>query len=281
VRLPPVFLLVVACSGTTSGDRVSGDDDDDVTVATDTPGQTTETGAPTDTGTVATGGPGALGVVVDGSGVPLADYRVLACNAATCFTKESEDDGSFVFDFATPMRVAVKTHEDLYTTPRMGAALEPINVTDRTVELGTLWVPDLPAGVRVGDADTDPQDLAVGDGLELTLNRADLVPDFGVFLYDIAARQLPAAHVPIYEDLGVEEVIAVYAVHPFATGSTSPIGIRVPCTLPAGTEVYFRHIDEIDGTFSAPAVGRCDGSHATTDPGEGVLRLTHLVITAP
>ena len=50
-------------------------------------------------------------------------------------------------------------------------------------------------------------------------------------------------------------------------------------TLPAGTPVKFRTIDEIDGSFSAAVPGRATGTHVTTDPGTGIGRLTYLVIS--
>lgn len=280
-----VVLALVACSGPTSGDVEPGDDDDDddTVVDTEATGTTGETGAPiTETGI--TGEPGVAGVVVGPDGEPISGLQILCCNVATCYVDDSAGDGSFWFPLTyegDPIEIAMKTHEDLYLTPRHGAALEPVVFTGQHIDVGTLWVPDLPSGVRVGDPEDDPQTLRVGDGLELTVNRADLVPDLGVFLYDIAARRLPAEHVPPYPELGDETVWAVFAIHPFATTSASPIAIEVPCDLPAGTVVHVRAPDHLDGTMSAPATARCDGAVLTTDPGQGVTKLTHLVFSVP
>src|SRR5687768_13996256 len=122
------YLALVACSGPPPGGSGPGDDDDTSAVP---PGGTGETGAPGETGLP--GAPGVRGVVIDAAGAPLADFAVLCCNASNCFTDESDDDGSFHFDVDAPVHIAVKTHEDLYTSPRLGAALEPIYVVDELV----------------------------------------------------------------------------------------------------------------------------------------------------
>jgi hypothetical protein len=199
--------------------------------------------------------------------------------ATTCLYGESQADGRFMFEIEPPASVALKTHEDLTRTPRWAAALEPVRVVGGSwVDAGALYVPELPEGAVLGPETDDPQTLAAGDGLELTLRRADLEPPLGEFLFDIAARRVPAEYVPDYPDLE-EEVIAVYALHPFAAESASPITIRAPTDLPDGTPVSFRTISEIDGSFSAPAPGLASGGALTTNAGAGITRLTYLVVS--
>jgi hypothetical protein len=147
------------------------------------------------------------------------------------------------------------------------------------VDVGTLYVPDLPAGAVLGPASDDPQILAVGDGLELTVNSADITPGIGEFLYDVAARRLPSQHVPTYPDLDPADVIAVYAMHPFAARSASPIAVRVPVDVPDGTAVEFRTLDELDCEFLDVVPGQVVDGHATSDPGTGIMRLTYLVLS--
>jgi hypothetical protein len=120
----------------------------------------------------------------------------------------------------------------------------------------------------------------------------DLTPDLGVFLYDMAARRLPDAYIPTTY-LGLDEPVeAVYVIHPFATKSASPVAVKVPSTLPAGTLVHLRTPSHLDGRFSkvvdgsilpddTPVVAHADGSFITTDPGQGITLLTHIVITKP
>jgi hypothetical protein len=225
-------------------------------------------------------GPGLQGQLIDANEQPLASVQVLACQATSCLYAESGADGRFTFAIDPPADVALKTHAELAKTPRLAAALEPVQIVDDTlVDIGTLCVPDLPAGAVLGPISEDPQTLALGDGLELTLVSADITPSFGEFLYDVAARRLESQHVPTYPDLEPAEVIAVYAMHPFGASSSSPIAVRVPIDLPDGSVVEFRSVGELDGNFVEVVPGHVEEGHATTDPGTGITRITYLVIS--
>jgi hypothetical protein len=152
--------------------------------------------------------------------------------------------------------------------------------TAEPVDAGNVYIPDLPAGVVLGDESEDPQTLALGDGLELTLHRADLDPELGVFLHDVAARRIPDQYIPDYPDHD-ETVEAVFAIHPFGTASSSPIAVKVPSTLAAGTLVHFFTINHITGQLTGPIVGHADGQFVTTDPGLGITLLTHVIVSVP
>jgi hypothetical protein len=226
------------------------------------------------------GGPGLAGTLTDEAGEPLAYEMVLACMATVCLFGESEADGRFVFPIEPTAEVALKTPEDLSTTPRRAATLCPVRIVDDAlVAVGNLYVPSLPQGAAIGPASADPQTLMAGDGLELTLRRAELTPRIGDVLVDVAARLIPPAQVCSQLDLGAEEILAVYALHPFAAVSASPMAVRAPSDLPAGTAVKFRTISEIDGHLSDPAPGRATGTAVETDPAVGITELTWLVIS--
>jgi hypothetical protein len=228
----------------------------------------------------ASGDAGIVGVLVDASEQPIADEDILGCLATTCYFEKTASDGSFAFTIPLPAEVAVKTHPDPARNPRWAAALEPILLeTEGIVDAGTVYVPELPAGAVLDTTTDEPQVLAVGDGLELTVRQAELDTPPGTFLYDLAARRIPEAHVPPYPELGDRDVVAVYALHPFETTSGAPIEVRAPVDLPDGTAVELWTIDQLDGTFSAPVPARVDGGFAVTDPGVGISRLTHLVIS--
>jgi hypothetical protein len=227
-------------------------------------------------------GPGLAGVLVDYLGRPRPATDVLACMATTCLYGTSGSGGRFSFSIDPPAQVALKTHPDLTKTPRYAAALVPVVLADGAlVDAGTLYTPDLPAGVVLGPATSDPQTVAPGDDLELTLNRADMTAPLGEFLNDVAARRLPAEHVPAFPELAGREVIAVYAMHPFTAKSSSPVSVRVPSSLADGSPVVFQTASEIDGVLSAPVQGHVSGGIASTDPGLGILRFTYLVVSRP
>ncbi|MEZ4238896.1 MAG: hypothetical protein R3F59_22650 [Myxococcota bacterium] len=265
---PALACVVAACSGS---DPTKGTAD---TSATTTAGSDTATG---DTTTVDPGEPSVAGVLVDPAGQPLGLTDVLCCTAATCFTAETDTDGAFAFPLAPGDEIAVKTHPDLYVQPRWTSALVPGVVGDGQLEVGEVYVPDLPAGVALEDG---LQTLEPGDGLELTLTKADLTPELGTFLYDVAARRLPEERIPPYPGLG-EAVVGVWALHPFATESASPVAVAVPVDLPDGAEVHVRAVSHLDGTLSAPAVAHVADGVARTDAGQGVTLLTHLVVSTP
>lgn len=246
----------------------------------DGPAGTSDTDSGSSTSDTPLEGAGIVGVLVDASERPIANEDILGCLATTCYFGKTAADGSFAFTIEPPAEVALKTHPDPTRSPRWAAALEPIAlVDDSVVDAGTVYVPELPAGAVLDTTTNEPQTLAVGDGLELSVRQADLRAPPGVFLYDLAARRLPAAHVPPYPELGDREVLGVYALHPFETTSDSPIGVQAPLNLPDGTAVSLWTIDHLDGTFSAPVPGHVAAGLVTTDPGLGIARLTHLVIS--
>lgn len=288
MRLWLVLPAVAACTDNndTGGDQPSQTDDsptDDVGTDTDLPADTDDTDD-TDVpgGDCDADGPGVCGVLLDPTGAPLPHYDLLCCMTETCYKGETGADGAFYFEVEPPHTVAVKTHEELFEAPRWAAALVPGDITSPTpIDLGVVYIPDLPAGVEIDDQSDDPQTLAVGDGLELTLTFPDLDPDLGVFLNDIAARKIPEQYIPAYPGMFADEVEAVYAIHPFATASATPIAVKAPSTLPAGTLVHFWAVSHLTGILIGPTVGHADGQFVTTDPGLGIDLLTHLVISVP
>lgn len=224
-------------------------------------------------------GPGLAGFLRDADGELLPEQQVLACMDTTCLFGETDTDGFFFFEIEPVEDVALKTTGDPDTEPRRAAALCPIDIVDdELVYAQTLYVPLLPDGVLFGPEEDDPQTLEVGDGMVLTLNRADLTPRLGDTLVDAAARAVPPEQRCPQLVIPGEDVLAVYALHPFAATSSSPIAVRAPSNLPAGTEVRMRTISEIDGELSAPVTAVADGTSVATPEG-GITELSWLVVS--
>jgi len=262
----------------------AGCDEPTETTASTATGQTgTSTGAAGGAGGMGGVGGGALsleGVLIDTAEMPLGGVDVLACMTTVCFTQESLADGRFAFAIEGPAEIALKTQANLAVAPRRAAALEPVRLAmGSAVDAGTLYVPDLPDGAVMAPATEDPQTLSAGDGVELTLSRGDLEPLLGEVLHDVAARRLPQEHVPVYADLEGEEIVAVFALHPFGAVSASPISVRATADVPDATPVLFRTISEIDGAFSEPVAGAAEGGSVATAAGTGITHLTYLVIS--
>jgi hypothetical protein len=233
----------------------------------------------TPTGSSEPKGPGLRGVLSDESGEIIGESSVLACMATVCLFGKSESDGHFVFAIEPPANVALKTPEDMSVTPRRGALLLPVRMTEPLHDVGAVRVPNLPPGVPLLEADVGTATYELGDGLTLTLASADLTPRLGDKLRDLAARKIRPEHVRPMAELDAERVVAVYAIHPFAATSSSPIAVQASSSLPSGTAVKFRTVSELDGQLSEPVAGVADGDVVRTAPGTGIVELTWLVIS--
>ncbi|HKY39935.1 MAG TPA: hypothetical protein VJN18_28570 [Polyangiaceae bacterium] len=219
-------------------------------------------------------------MLVNANETPLGGTTVLACMATTCLFGETEADGTFEFSIDAPANVAVKTHPKLSSIPRQAAALYPARIGEGVfLDLGNVYVPDLPDGVRLGSRNDDAQSLTIGDGLTLTVSPARLVSPVGEAIVDLAAAKIPERRHPPLLELQGEKVLAVYALHPFAVESMESIAIRAPSDAPAGTTILFRTISALDGRLSQPARGHADGDEISTDPSEGITELTWLVVS--
>ena len=225
--------------------------------------------------------PVVTGVLHDEGGRPVAHADIQACTASVCFPSETGADGRFHFDLQlqTPVQMLLKTPAQLTTTPRRATTMWPVELRGPVrADVGTVVVPNLPAGVPL-PAGRGRQTVSVGDGLELSLVAADLRPAPGQQLLDLAARRLPAARLPAFRLPAGERLVAVYALHPFGAMSDSPVGVRVPSPLAAGTAVKFWTLGELDGVLLAPVPGLATGQHVATAPDTGITVLTYLLIT--
>lgn len=219
---------------------------------------------------------GLTGVVVDASGAPMPRVGVLACTAATCFTADADASGRFVFELDVPATIGLKTHEE----PGQAAALVSVVLTDSPdLDVGELYVPDLPAGTAWTLRNPEPATYDAGDGLQLTVRTADLTPAFGTRLDTLAAARLPDDRVAAWPAIASERLLAVFALHPFAADSATPVGVQLALDLPDGAEVRFRSVSEIDGTLSEPALGVAQGGVIHTLDGQGLSHLSYLVIS--
>lgn len=271
-------LLLAACAETTVPST------DSTSPTTDPVPTTVTTSVTADTGTSLTlpEGPGFGGRVVDSNGQPLPDEEVLACTLTSCLVSETNAAGQFFVGLdEVPELRSVKTHEHNDTVPRRAAALVPVECLDAdAVWVGDIVAPSLSDGAPWGPVSEDPQTLDAGDGLVVTVNRDDVHLPFGSSFDNVAAGRLPDPFLPAYPGLN-ETVIAVYALHPFDASVDSPVGFSAPSDLPPGSVVHFRSVGALGEGLSAPALGTADGTRVSTNPGEGLFELTHVVISVP
>ncbi|MFB3814168.1 MAG: hypothetical protein ACE14L_08655 [Terriglobales bacterium] len=219
-------------------------------------------------------------MVKDESGGNLAGVRVQGCTKTVCLTAATEPSGRFyISGFDVPVDVAVKIPEDETATPPRLEAVTPVRLVDDSVaDAGTLYVPAMPAPVRLGVKSAQAVELS--QDVALKLNSNDFVwPPTARRTDQLAARLLPSMHVPRFPELRGEEVVAVYAFFPFGTRSKSKIAVRLATTLPAGTSVRLRTVGELDGRLSSPEGATSNGRYIVSDPGTGITDLTWLVVS--
>jgi hypothetical protein len=148
------------------------------------------------------------GVIVDENGSPLPAFMSV-CNPFICRSVDAASDGSFLIGGVQLLDFGVRSHDDITTSPVRGTVVRLLHPTEAgaTLDAGMLFAPSMPAGaVLTGDPGT-PQTLLVGDGLTLRLVGQDLEFPIGDPGTTIAARRIPAEHVPPY-DLGAETLVA-------------------------------------------------------------------------
>jgi hypothetical protein len=213
-------------------------------------------------------------------GAPLAWVSVLACQREICFYGESGSDGRFSFQLDSPGALLIKTAADLTATPRRTSPMVSVTIEgEEFLDIGDVYAPSMPPGVPVETAAREALTLDLGEGLSLELTPSSLTLPPGETLTEVAARRLSEATTPAYPGIAREDILAVYALHPFGATSSVAIGVRVKSDLPSGTPVSFLVIDDTDGTVSGPVRGAANGTELVTDPGEGIAALTHLLVT--
>jgi hypothetical protein len=214
-------------------------------------------------------------------GAPLSAFMSV-CTPTACQSTTAGPDGAFAITGIQLVDFGLRSHDDSTYTPALGTVVRLMHPTETGVflEAGTLFVPSMPAGATLAAQKKMPQTVLAGDGLSLTFIAQDLVFQVGDPTTAISAHRIPVDHIPAY-DVGSETIVAVYAIMPYSITSKSPVAIKAPIALPAGTEVRFRSVYEFEGRLSPPVVGHAakDGLSVSTDDGTGIDNLTWLLIT--
>lgn len=227
------------------------------------------------------------GLLQDEKAQALAGVSILACSKVVCFYATSGADGTFQKCGLMLQNIAVKTEEDLTTSPRRAASMCPITLmhADQIADVGTLTVPLLGGGATLPDPHASSRTSAdIGDGLKLSLVPADVTLPLGFKApFNFAARAVPAdKRCPLKVPDG-GQVLAVYALSPFtATVAPSTVGFTAALAAPAASEVHFWSISELDGSLTGPAIGHADamGKSVSTDNGQGLAEISWLVISS-
>lgn len=235
--------------------------------------------------TASGGGPVEIsGVLKSESGKTLSQTTVMGCMTTSCLFAQSDAQGAFTFMADPQAKIVVKTLEDLKGEPKLGATMRPLQVDGAAdkIELGTVYVPELPPESFIDSNPSELQTMAAGDGLELTFRSGDIEPHLGDVFSSISARRVRAEQIPAFPELTAQQIVAVYALHPFAARSHSPIAVRAALdssNLPADAALEFRTVSELDGSLSEPVRGLARAGFATTELGAGISKLSWLVIS--
>ncbi|MDY0062749.1 MAG: carboxypeptidase-like regulatory domain-containing protein [Myxococcota bacterium] len=219
------------------------------------------------------------GQLLDLAGAPLAGLRVVLCNAATCFSAETDAAGQYAF-------ASVRAGLRLYLKPLaeargLGAAL----VTGVTcppvgdeVVLEPVRLPPLgPATVVAAAAGAEVTPLP---GLTLRLPAGLSFPSFGDEA-ELRGAELPLAAAPgwLTARLTPERI---FVFSPFGTVAPSPIGCTVDTGLAGGSVLESFVVDHLTGELVAgPTLVVEEGGLASSPAGEGLGELTWFVLARP
>lgn len=228
--------------------------------------------------TIAIGaGPGIAGELRGEDGQIIRFATVMVCKPETCYVGHSNGDGRFEFLLDGPGQYLIKAEMQ---GSSYGSPMVPVTVDhDDFIDVGTVYAPAIPEGVVLTPRLQGAVALEAGEGLTLTIDPDALETRSGRLLSNLAARRIPDARLPRYPLPNDEDVLAVYALHPFAARSSRPIAVHIESDLPAGTTVRFRTINDEDGSFSDPIDGIATGQALITPDQSGVTMLTHLVVS--
>lgn len=222
------------------------------------------------------------GRLVDATGAPAAGERIMVCNLLACQSGLSGPDGRFDLSLGRAGHYVLKTEDVISGRSRHAAAMLPVlALRDAPVDVGDLPLPPLPEGPRVGPASADPQALAATDDLTLTISRSAVKMAFHDYLHELVAVPLPPERTRWAADLTGEDLLAVWALHPFEATSAVPVAIAWTTDQPDGAVVRFRTVGGANGTLSAPIDAPVSGGVARTPEGAGITELTYLVATRP
>lgn len=223
--------------------------------------------------------PGIAGVLADEAGEPLAWVNVMACTTTVCYYADSDADGRFLFPIDNGFSGVLKTAPTPVAGERLTSPMVPLHLdAGEFVDIGRIHAPGIGPGHRVEPSTSGLVRVDAGDGLTLALDPGELEALPGQSITEVAARRIPDSLVPVYPDIDPDTIVAVYAIHPFATKSAVPVGIDIASDLPAGTPVTFRTIDSIDGTLSDPVAGTATGEALVSESEVGITNLTHLIV---
>ena len=225
------------------------------------------------------GVPTVAGRLVSHAGAPIGDALVIACASGYCQDGRTRSDGRFQFHFRRASTVSLRADGVIAGPGRRATAWLPhVRAGGEPVDVGDWVAPDLPPPVPLPARGTTAR-WAVGDGLALMIARDALRAPVHTYLHEGAARRLPDAAAAAFTGAG-SRVLAVYAIEPFGTHSRTPIAVEATVGGPA-QPVHFVTIDATDGRWSPPVPGWVDDAgSARSAPGEGVLELSYLVVTA-
>ena len=255
------ILITIGCNGDASDDDVADDDTgDDDTAMPDDDVADDDTG---DDDTTPPEEPYIIGTVLDITcTTPIEGLRVTFCQEA-CIFKTTDAAGQFVFGGLEPgvdgyMNVVghVNTDEKYYT----GLIHEVHVPASGFVELDDICLPEIPSLVSLSSG---TQDVAVGDGLELTVD-----PDAVDWV--MKTPQIGAVEVPDtawqYVDIEGVDVTAVWAFYVWGSTSTEPLPTRLPM------RASFVCADGIDNDCDGSADESCgvdaDGDGFTESDGD-------------
>ena len=215
------------------------------------------------------------GVVTDLAGKPVGGAQIQICGAA-CQLGTTDTAGRFVYPSviegdAYHLSVRGPREDPRAFAPVVFTLLVPKGVATTAP---TVKLPETKARVALP---TDGKPLALDAALSLTLDPKALTTPDDTAPTAVAGVRVPPSAWPTYALGG--KVLAMWALDPFDTRSTTAIGVRITESFGATVmpAVYVVDADTGKARRAAPATLGTDGA-ITTAPKEGLDRLTWLLL---
>jgi len=226
------------------------------------------------------------GQVVDQTGQPLVGAAVTACSGV-CWPASTDAQGAFRFDALPPGTLAL----DVRHGPGMSPSLAVVVFAVTLAPAQQLTLP-APVGLPVVGAATPltggAQAVAIDAELTLITDAAALTLPFGVNSPYLAGVRVPPAYWPSHALVHggqAHQALAMWALLPFDARALPPVGVSIESSLglSAGDRAQLFVVTAKTGlpAHAAEATVSADGKQLTTAPGQGIDRVTWLIVATP
>jgi len=226
------------------------------------------------------------GNVVDLTGTALPGAAVVVCGSA-CWPATADSKGAFSLADLPPETVALDVRGTTGMSKTLGVVVSSLTLTSgqHLALKQPVGLPDVGQGTVLGSG---AQAVAIDAELTLTADKDKLTYPWGINSKYLAGVKVPPAHWPFYalsHGGKTYTALAMWALAPFDVQATAPLGVSLDNSglgLAAGAKAGLFVVEAKTGlaTWTAEAAVSADGKLLQTAPGQGLDRVTWLIVGA-